>query len=65
MAEFYLKDDSLRCEMCASDEVLYKNITSVKDGFAKAEIWGVKDEHASMSRAQCQTCKHEWDFESF
>ena len=63
MHEFYLRDESLRCTSCGSDDVMYKHITERKEGFAKADIWGNKDRE-SLSRAQCQTCKHEWDFET-
>lgn len=60
-----LFDELMVCPECGkSGCVRYCHVVTVKEGFAKAEIWGSRENEASeRCKAQCGECFAEWPFD--
>eukprot|EP00933_Yihiella_yeosuensis_P021397 TRINITY_DN16928_c1_g1_i1.p1 TRINITY_DN16928_c1_g1~~TRINITY_DN16928_c1_g1_i1.p1 ORF type:complete len:296 (-),score=74.80 TRINITY_DN16928_c1_g1_i1:146-1033(-) len=64
--QFPLVDERMACVDCEKiGSIRYKRVADGKEGFAKAEIWGSKenDDKGERCMAFCPDCLAEWPFE--
>eukprot|EP00929_Paragymnodinium_shiwhaense_P066500 TRINITY_DN33369_c0_g1_i5.p1 TRINITY_DN33369_c0_g1~~TRINITY_DN33369_c0_g1_i5.p1 ORF type:complete len:243 (+),score=55.23 TRINITY_DN33369_c0_g1_i5:78-806(+) len=66
LQQYLYVDESMVCAECGkAGHVRYDRIGQAKEGFAKAEIWGSKenDSYGERCQAHCSACLAEWVFE--